>query len=338
MNSHGRSARLAPGAFPTDQVKLYSQNRWAAILRDVGRISSDYLTGRHGPCPVCGGKDRFRFDDKDGLGTWICNQCGAGDGFRLLQLCTGMSFSKVLNNVSQYLGIASGGASRPAEELPRSQPGKADASKQRNSERTWDESIPIAQGDPVHIYLTEERGLRLIQPPNDLRYHRSLPYWEDGQDLGKWPAMVARISSPANAIVNIHRTYLTPDGKKAFGKKSKKLMPVSAAGAMKGAAIRLYPAGEMLGLAEGIETAIACQLSTGIPTWAAISAGLLSQVVVPESVRCIVLFADRDANGKGQTAAEDAAARFISKGLRVKLLLPPASGEDWLDVYLKDLR
>ncbi|MDI5829610.1 hypothetical protein MJN51_36035, partial [Salmonella enterica subsp. enterica serovar Kentucky] len=34
---------------------------------------------RHAPCPACGGKDRFRFDD-NGRGSFICNQCGAGDG------------------------------------------------------------------------------------------------------------------------------------------------------------------------------------------------------------------------------------------------------------------
>jgi autotransporter-associated beta strand protein len=29
------------------------------------------LSGRHVPCPFCGGRDRFRFDDKNGAGTWI---------------------------------------------------------------------------------------------------------------------------------------------------------------------------------------------------------------------------------------------------------------------------
>ena len=41
--------------------------------------------GRHCPCPVCGGKDRFRFDNKDGRGTYICNQCCSGDGLELIK-------------------------------------------------------------------------------------------------------------------------------------------------------------------------------------------------------------------------------------------------------------
>ncbi|MFX4842739.1 primase-helicase zinc-binding domain-containing protein, partial [Acinetobacter baumannii] len=36
------------------------------------------------PCPACGGTDRFRFDD-NGRGSFICNQCGAGDGLDLIK-------------------------------------------------------------------------------------------------------------------------------------------------------------------------------------------------------------------------------------------------------------
>ncbi|MFA9256090.1 primase-helicase zinc-binding domain-containing protein, partial [Escherichia coli] len=43
------------------------------------------LKNRHQPCPVCGGSDRFRFDDREGRGTWYCNQCGAGDGLKLVE-------------------------------------------------------------------------------------------------------------------------------------------------------------------------------------------------------------------------------------------------------------
>lgn len=50
--------------------------------------------GRHGPCPVCGGKDRFRFDDKAGRGTWFCNQCGHGDGLDLVALVKQCSLSE----------------------------------------------------------------------------------------------------------------------------------------------------------------------------------------------------------------------------------------------------
>nr|WP_320375639.1 DUF927 domain-containing protein [Escherichia coli] len=37
-----------------------------------------------GPCPACGGSTRYRFDDKDGRGTYFCSHCGAGTGLDLV--------------------------------------------------------------------------------------------------------------------------------------------------------------------------------------------------------------------------------------------------------------
>ncbi len=59
-----------------------SQNNWGNILSALTIPIPG--TNQHGPCPVCGGKDRFRFDDKRGRGTWFCNYCGHGDGLDLV--------------------------------------------------------------------------------------------------------------------------------------------------------------------------------------------------------------------------------------------------------------
>ena len=56
--------------------------RWGYILPALG-MPEEFLKDKHGACPMCGGKDRFRYDNKQGRGTWICNQCGAGDGYSL---------------------------------------------------------------------------------------------------------------------------------------------------------------------------------------------------------------------------------------------------------------
>ena len=45
-----------------------AEGRWRAILPRVG-IPPGFLSGKHQPCPMCGGKDRARFDDKGGRGT-----------------------------------------------------------------------------------------------------------------------------------------------------------------------------------------------------------------------------------------------------------------------------
>ncbi|NDF83425.1 MAG: hypothetical protein EB130_09770, partial [Actinobacteria bacterium] len=49
---------------------------WPSILGALAGLSSDQLTDKHQPCPLCGGEDRYRFDDQDGSGSWFCNQCG----------------------------------------------------------------------------------------------------------------------------------------------------------------------------------------------------------------------------------------------------------------------
>ncbi len=100
-------------------VAAAARGRWEEILTSLG-ISAEVLTGRHGPCPGCGGRDRFRLDDRDGRGTWICGGGGApvsGDGFDLLVHVCGMNKREALRAVAQHLGIQgdSGSAARLAD-------------------------------------------------------------------------------------------------------------------------------------------------------------------------------------------------------------------------------
>ncbi|MBF0583972.1 MAG: hypothetical protein HQL80_07025 [Magnetococcales bacterium] len=97
------------------QIKDRAQGHWPSILIALG-ASQSHLTGKHGPCPWCGGTDRFRFDDRDGRGTFFCNQCGAGDGMtfasRLLHLEDSRDLPRVAEAVSRALGDAVLGAPR----------------------------------------------------------------------------------------------------------------------------------------------------------------------------------------------------------------------------------
>ena len=40
-----------------------AQGRWREILSALG-IDESYLRTKPGPCPICGGKDRFRWDNE----------------------------------------------------------------------------------------------------------------------------------------------------------------------------------------------------------------------------------------------------------------------------------
>lgn len=55
------------------QAEKAARGHWSRILPALG---VNVLKNRHQPCPVCAGKDRFRFDDQEGRGTWFCNQGG----------------------------------------------------------------------------------------------------------------------------------------------------------------------------------------------------------------------------------------------------------------------
>ena len=97
--------------------------RWRTILADLG-VSEGFLRNKHGPCPACGGKDRFRFDDKDGQGTWYCSQCGGrdrggggGTGLGLLMRCSGIDYCAAVNMVGDALGLSRGDGRMPARRV-----------------------------------------------------------------------------------------------------------------------------------------------------------------------------------------------------------------------------
>jgi putative DNA primase/helicase len=83
-----------------------ANGRWRSILLALG-IDARYLTGKNGPCPLCGeGRDRWRFDNKRGDGTWICTRCGAGQGIKLAQLFTKLPFAELAQRIEAVLGEA----------------------------------------------------------------------------------------------------------------------------------------------------------------------------------------------------------------------------------------
>lgn len=197
----------------------------------------------------------------------------------------------------------------------------------------WSNAAPIADSDPAGRYLIN-RGLAV---PNTgvLRYHAGLDYWHDGQCIGQFPAMLAAVTSPDDKAITIHRTYLTPDGCKAPVPTVKKLCP--SAGVMGGASIKIgtpvtRPDGRLgLGIAEGIETALAASVLFGVPVWAGVSAHGLASFMPPPSVRNIYVFADNDVSQTGQKAAAQLAERLTRQGFTVRIHTPPAIG-DWADV------
>jgi putative DNA primase/helicase len=293
-----------------------ARGRWAGILPQLG-IGPAYLTGKHGPCPMCGGKDRWRFDNKDGRGTWICSSCGAGDGFRLVMLANGIEFKDAARRVEEFVGSA-----------PRSDPsrGRGDEERRESLNRMWRSSSPVQPGDPVSLWLANRIG-SAVTVPACLRYHPRCLY--NGEPATWHPAMIAMVTGPNGEPVNLHRTYLTRDGQKAPVEQARRVME----GAMpKGSAVRLMPHEGKLGIAEGIETALAASVLYAVPVWAAINSSMLAQWLPPMDVTETVVFSDSDPKYGGQAASFSLAHRLACKGQTVRVELPRSLGQDWNDV------
>lgn len=88
-------------------VRETARGRWPGLILPALGIDVPNSPRTHAPCPVCGGKDRFRFDDRDGRGTHYCNQCEpqAGDGFALVMKVIGCTFPEALHRVAGVLGL-----------------------------------------------------------------------------------------------------------------------------------------------------------------------------------------------------------------------------------------
>lgn len=295
-------------------VRTAAQGRWRGILLTLG-MDERALSGKHCACPMCGGKDRFRFDDKDGRGTFYCSGCGAGDGVRLAMGITGQDFKTTAEQIERLAG-----AVKPVTGKPE----RTDDDKLAALRRVWRESKPITRGDEAFRYLAG-RGLRLYDLPEAVRRHPGLRY-QDGDQAETYAAMLATVTAPDGRAVSLHRTYLQ-DGRKAPVSHPKKLMqglPLS------GAAIRLTAVSEVLGIAEGIETALAAFELFEVPVWSCVSAQGIESFEPPAGVREVIIFADNDENFAGQAAAYRAAHRLKLRGLEVEVCIPPEPG-DWLD-------
>ena len=196
--------------------------------------------------------------------------------------------------------------------------------------QVWAKCVPLVPGDPVTLYLNR-RGLGGVwQLPELLRLHRALPYWHSVEKLGAFPAMVAPIIAPDGRIVALHRTYLTPDGRKAGVPNPKKV--TGAAGPLAGACIPLHrPQRGVIGSAEGIETALAALCDSTVPTVAAYCAGNLAAWRWPAGVQRLVIFADGDKAGR--EASGELLARAVRAGLQTSVMTPTEPGTDWCDVW-----
>ncbi|WP_312809325.1 DUF7146 domain-containing protein [Agrobacterium cavarae] len=294
--------------------------RWAGILASLGVEQQLLNVRKHHPCPWCGGKDRFRFTDKSGGGSFYCGQCGPKSAVDFIMHRRGWDFATAAREIEAIVGDIK------VQPVNRQTSGGTAAMK-----RFWQNSEEIVKGDFVDRYL-QGRGIALEAYPPVLRRHPVAEHIDEDGKRTVHPAMLAKLAKPDGSGTNVHRTYLTRDGGKAAVEPQRKMM---AGGVSEGSAVRLFESfTDELGIAEGIETALSAAALFSLPVWSGLNTSLMKGWMPPESVKRVVVFADHDDNFAGQAAAYALASRLKGKGLSVTVEVPDTTG-DWNDILMK---
>ncbi|HGN2971857.1 TPA: DUF927 domain-containing protein [Proteus mirabilis] len=277
----------------------------------------------HTACPHCGGKDRFRFDNKDGNGTFICNQCGSGDGLDLVQRVLGVSVTEAAKEVANIIGIDTRSACPPAY---------------RRSEIKAQQDELKAQQAEKQANEKREKHKRFIE-----RYNRTIANVQRGRsdylkakglhgfemDLLQDGSLIIPLLDAGGVITGAQT--IKPNG-------DKRLLSDSAKSGS------YYPINEPVNvstviIAEGLATALTCHLiQPEAHTVAAIDAGNLIHVAkvmrvkYPESK--IIIAGDNDIK-PGQDNTGKLATEKAAKAVNGVAVLPPTDDKaDWDDYRL----
>jgi putative DNA primase/helicase len=222
---------------------------------------------------------------------------------------------------------------------------------QKAIDNTLDGCKRINEVPAVWKYLTEVRGIpeKYLLAAGDLLAHPGLDYYHKqskdvpGQVLGNFPALVAVCRSLSGEIITLHRTYLTPDGRKlalpdpkedGLQLPARKLMtPIDD----RRYAIALYqPINDRLGVAEGIETAISAAILNDLPCHSAIDSGKLIHFTPPPGVKTLFVFADDDPAGRHGAESLRARLKIERPDLQTAIYYPRQMGGkpkmDWDDL------
>jgi hypothetical protein len=274
-----------------------------------------------GPCPRCGGQDRFAVNPRKRL--FNCRGCRVGgDAIDLLRFVTGSTFAE-------------------AAELIRDRPRPSTLAKRHDYNPAASIRRIVAGLTPVlgslgERYLRQTRGIDttaiadLLERTDAIGWDPSIYFNEPdhplhGQKLG---CIIGIMTDPATAQPTgaISRTYIGPDGKKVC--KAKTL-------GEGGGVIRLSRDEDALHglfLGEGKETCLAAAALGLRPIWATGSATTMAKFPLVAGIESLTLIADHDANGMGERTARETAERWLDAGREVRIIRPKTKGEDLNDI------
>jgi len=238
-----------------------------------------------------------------------------GEDGRLLMKCfAGCEFPGIVSELKRRSIIVADGSqlARARRTLSYIDPAPANHEPDQDALALWRDSV-LMSGTIVQNYL-ERRGI--MQTPPSLRCYR-----------GSMRTMVAAVQRPDGKIIAVQSTLLTNRGMKA-----PVAVPKVTTGKLGGGAVRFAAAAAIMGIAEGVETALSAMVMAKLPVWASLGCHRLHRVILPEQVREVHIFGDNDEPGRA--AAQRAANIHLRAGRRVVLRFPPDGVNDFNDLLL----
>jgi len=285
---------------------------------------------RCGPCPVCGGRDRFSINVTKGL--FNCRGCnGRGDVIDLVQFLDGVDHRTACRTLAG-IDIKSPARAEMVSFAPESKRDRTPSERAKtdtgNTERAlqlWSDAIPIA-GTIAEAYL-HGRGLQDLPCYDVIRFLKRCPY--DGGRQDCLISLYRGISTDAPQAIG--RTAIDSSGAK-IGRLT--------LGPTKGAAIKVDADTDVeygLTISEGLETALAGRQLGFKPCWALGSAGAIKNLQVLAGIEALTILVDHDqpdARGRkaGQEAALACSERWTAAGVEVHRIVPRRPGADMADL------
>lgn len=306
------------------EVTAAADGNWPYVLAGLS-IDVPDSSRRHTPCPACGGTDRFRFDD-NGRGSFICNQCGAGDGLDLIKKVNNCDTTEAAQLAADVLGIDYRAAQTdPAAASQRREQLEADRQK-REQERQQQAAEDAEQRRATFVRLYAGMRQSVTQGESDYLQSKGLtgfnyPIMFDG-------SLLLPLVDGSGAVVAAQT--ITPQG-------DKRLLTGSA---KRGAyhAVNAPESPQSVLIAEGLATALSVHLMRPEAlTVAAIDAGNLLPVAIqmrqqhPQAQIIIAADNDRldDRPNTGTERAEKAASAVAGY-----VAVPPTDYKaDWNDYH-----
>lgn len=307
------------GASPrfVSDVAAAACGHWPDLLAAVGIDIP--RRGKHGPCPFCGGSDRFRLDDKGGRGTWICNQCGSGDGLDLVCRVLSTTPKAAAELLAPLVGLSAGGLD-PAERerIQRQQQAKTEQERQRAEQqrqkaarRAADIMADTGQGESPYL---ERKGFG-----SHLSAVNRTLIREGGENFHAGSLVVA-LTDEGGALVNVQ--LIRADGSKRY-----------LAGGQKAGAYHRIEGGELVAICEGYATGLSVHLAIGATVYCAMDCGNLAavaQIARRQHPKArILLCGDNDEGTQGNPGKLKAEQAAVAIGGLVAL--PPEFSGDWND-------